>query len=214
MLAPVLRQPLQQIASEQIDVFGEVLRDHINLALWQRRLPAQISDFAQAVLAQGMPLAESIVLDLVDDDSSPDLSGLVSHYSDLPGQQAFLADVAWLVSAFACLLDARRIGLRLRILDKAMCPRFHVDHVPVRLITSYAGVGSEWLEEGVMARRRLGDPAAEPGDPALIQRAEAGHVLLAKGEKWIGNEGGGLIHRSPQPPAGERRLLLTLDWLA
>ena len=214
MLAPVLRQPLQQIASEQIDVFGEVLRDHINLALWQRRLPAQISDFAQAVLAQGMPLAESIVLDLVDDDSSPDLSGLVSHYSDLPGQQAFLADVAWLVSAFACLLDARRIGLRLRILDKAMCPRFHVDHVPVRLITSYAGVGSEWLEEGVMARRRLGDPAAEPSDPALIRRAEAGHVLLAKGEKWIGNEGGGLIHRSPQPPAGERRLLLTLDWLA
>ncbi|WP_332820525.1 DUF1826 domain-containing protein, partial [Pseudomonas sp.] len=47
-----------------------------------------------------------------------------------------------------------------------------------------------------------------------IERAAAGHVLLAKGEKWIGNEGGGLIHRSPQPPPGERRLLLTLDWLA
>jgi hypothetical protein len=214
MLAPVLRQPLQQIASEQIDVFGELLRDHINLALWQRQLPAHISDFAEALLAQGMPLAESIVLELADDESPPDLSGLVSHYSDLPGQQAFLADIAWLVSAFACLLDARRIGLRLRILDKAMCPRFHVDHVPVRLITSYAGVGSEWLEEGVMARRRLGEPAAEPSDAALIQRAEAGHVLLAKGEKWIGNAGGGLIHRSPQPPAGQRRLLLTLDWLA
>ncbi|MNT73855.1 hypothetical protein D3C72_2126100 [compost metagenome] len=94
-----------------------------------------------------------------------------------------------------------------------MCPRFHVDHVPLRLITSYAGVGSQWLREGVMARQRLGDPAAEPTDEALIERAAAGHVLLAKGEKWIGNEGGGLIHRSPQPPPGARRLLLTLDWL-
>ncbi len=28
-----------------------------------------------------------------------------------------------------------------------------------------------------------------------------------------GNDGFGLIHRSPQPAPGERRLLLTLDWL-
>jgi hypothetical protein len=214
MLAPVLRQPLQQVRSEQIDVFGEVLRDEVNLALWQRQLPPQISDFANALLAQGEPLGQSMVLELASLESEPSLSGLVDGYSNLPGQGAFLQDVSWLVSAFACLFDATRIGLRLRILDKAMCPRFHVDHVPVRLITSYAGVGSEWLEEGVMARRRLGDPAAEPSDAALIKRAESGHVLLAKGEKWVGNEGGGLIHRSPQPPAGERRLLLTLDWLA
>lgn len=214
MLAPVLHQPLQQIASEQIDVFGEVLRDGVNLAIWQRQLPPQISDFASALLAQGESLAESMVLELADPEAEPNLSGLVEGYSDLPGQAAFLQDVSWLASAFACLFDAKRIGLRLRILDKAMCPRFHVDHVPVRLITSYAGVGSEWLAEGLMARRRLGEPAAEPSDPSLIQRAEAGHVLLAKGEKWIGNEGGGLIHRSPQPPAGERRLLMTLDWLA
>lgn len=214
MLAPVLRQPLQQVSSEQIDVLGEVLREEVNLAVWQRQLPPQISDFAHVLLAQGESLAESMVLELADPEAEPNLSGLVEGYTDLPGQTAFLHDVSWLVSAFACLFDAKRIGLRLRILDKAMCPRFHVDHVPVRLITSYAGVGSEWLAEGVMARRRLGDPAAEPSDPTLIQRAEAGHVLLAKGEKWIGNEGGGLIHRSPQPPAGERRLLLTLDWLA
>ena len=214
MLAPVLRQPLQQIASEQIDVFAAVLRDDVNLALWQRQLPPQVSDFANALLARGEPLGQAIVLELSSPEGAPNLSGLADGYSALPGQAAFLQDVSWLVSAFACLFDAKRIGLRLRILDKAMCPRFHVDHVPVRLITSYAGVGSEWLPEGVMARHRLGDPAAEPRDIARNERAATGHVLLAKGEKWIGNEGGGLIHRSPQPPTGERRVLLTLDWLA
>ena len=214
MLAAALRAAPQQRLSENIEVLGEVLADGVNLAVWQRRLPVQIEDFAQALLAQGLPLAESIVLELADSDSPPDLSGLVGQYSDLPGQQAFLADIAWLVSAFACLLDTKRIGLRLRILDKAMCPRFHVDHVPVRLITSYAGIGTQWLGEGAMPRRRLGEPAAEPVDAALIEGAETGHVLLAKGEKWIGNEGCGLIHRSPQPQPGERRLLLTLDWLA
>jgi hypothetical protein len=214
MLASVLRQPLQQVSSEQIEVLGEVLRDEVNLAVWQRQLPVQIRDFANALLAQGEALGQAIVLELASPESAPNLSGLVDSYRDLPDQAAFLQDVSWLVSAFACLFDVKRIGLRLRILDQAMCPRFHVDHVPMRLITSYAGVGSEWLHEGVMARRRLGDPAAEPSDDVLIERTQAGHVLLAKGEKWIGNEGGGLIHRSPQPPAGERRLLLTLDWLA
>lgn len=208
------RQPLQQVSSEEIKVLGEVLRDDVNLAVWQRQLPAQISGFAMALLAQGESLGQSSVLELPNLESTPNLSGLVEAYSDLPGQVAFLQDLSWLVSAFACLFDAKRIGLRLRVLDKAMCPRFHVDHVPVRLITSYAGVGSEWLREGVMARQRLGDPAAEPSDATLIERSVAGHVLLAKGEKWIGNEGGGLIHRSPQPPVGERRLLVTLDWLA
>jgi hypothetical protein len=208
------RQPLQQVSSEEIKVLGEVLRDEVNLAVWQRQLPSQISGFATALLAQGESLGQSIVLELPSLESTPNLSGLVEAYSDLPGQVAFLQDLSWLVSAFACLFDAKRIGLRLRVLDKAMCPRFHVDHVPVRLITSYAGVGSEWLREGVMVRDRLGDPAAEPSDAALIERSVAGHVLLAKGEKWIGNEGGGLIHRSPQPPVGERRLLVTLDWLA
>ena len=214
MLAPVLRHPLQQVSSEQIDVLGEVLREEVNLAVWQRQLPAQISDFANVLLAQGEPLGHSMVLELASPESEPNLSGLVDGYSDLPGQAAFLQDVSWLISAFACLFDAKRIGLRLRILDKAMCPRFHVDHVPVRLITSYAGIGTQWLAEGVMSRRRLGEPAAEPMDAALIEGAETGHVLLAKGEKWIGNEGGGLIHRSPQPQPGELRLLLTLDWLA
>ncbi|WP_298185715.1 DUF1826 domain-containing protein [uncultured Pseudomonas sp.] len=214
MLAPVLRPPLQQVSSEQIEVLGEVLRDEVNLAVWQRQLPAPVSDFATALLAQGEPLGHAIVLELGNPESTPNLSGLVDRYRDLPGQAAFVADIRWLVSAFACLFDAKRIGLRLRILDNAMCPRFHVDHVPVRLITSYAGAGSEWLAEGVMARRRLGDPAAEPSDAALIERAKAGDVLLAKGERWIGNEGAGLIHRSPSPALAERRLLLTLDWLA
>jgi hypothetical protein len=214
MLALKLRPAPRQALGEDIQVLTEVLRDEVNLAVWQRRLPAQIEGFAAALLAQGESLAQSMTLELATPDSAPNLDGLVAQYADLPGQAAFLADVAWLVRAYACLLDAECIGLRLRVLDKAMCPRFHVDRVPLRLITSYAGVGSQWLEEGGMPRARLGEAAAEPQDAAAIRQLQAGHVALAKGEKWQGNEGRGLIHRSPQPPAGERRLLLTLDWLA
>lgn len=195
-------------------VLAEVLNDEVNLALWQRRLPAHIADFGALLLSLNEPLAESLSLELESEDDEPDLRGLASGFGDLQGYDGFIADVAWLVSAFSCLLGARRIGLRLRVLDKAMCPRFHVDHVPVRLITTYAGVGSEWLREGAMDRRQLGQAAAEPAAAAAIEQIANGEVALFKGEKWLGNEGFGLIHRSPQLAPGERRLILTLDWLA
>ncbi len=193
------------------ETLTKILQDDTNLAVWQRQLPLHISDFAQLLLSLNEPLAESLCLELAKEDAEPDLTGLASGFRDLEGYEGFVADLKWLVSAFACLLGAKRIGLRLRVLDKAMCPRFHVDHVPVRLITTYAGVGSQWLKEGTMDRQQLGQANAEP--QAQIQQLNSGDVALLKGEKWHGNEGFGLIHRSPQPATGERRLILTLDWL-
>ena len=214
MLALNIKPAPQQVSSERIDVLGEALRDDVNLAVWQRQLPEHLAAFAGSLLAQGEPLAESLSIELADPQAEPALNGLLSGYSDLPGQAAFLADVAWLVQAYACLLDAKRIGLRLRALDGAMCPRFHVDHVPLRLITSYAGPGSQWLAEGELPRQLLGGSQALLSEGAVVEQIGCGHVALVKGERWVGNEGRGLIHRSPALPAGERRLLLTLDWLA
>ncbi|BAU77364.1 DUF1826 domain-containing protein [Metapseudomonas furukawaii] len=211
-----LKQPCQplQVQGDTPAALGDALRDEVNLAIWRRQLPLHIQGFANSLLALGEPLAESLTLELADADGEPDLSGLARGFADLEGHAGFIADVGWLVRAFACLLEARRIGLRLRRLDKAMCPRFHVDHVPLRLITTYAGIGSQWLREGEMSRARLGDPKAEPSSIVDNQQLAAGHVALFKGEKWLGNEGRGIIHRSPQPAPGESRLLLTLDWLA
>ncbi|SFH58023.1 Protein of unknown function [Pseudomonas syringae] len=205
---------IRQVQGDTPDVLGDILQDGVNLALWQRQLPAHIEDFGALLLSVGEPLAESMTLEVQGGEVEPDLSSLASGYSDLLGYQGFIADVSWLVGAYACLLGAECVGLRLRVLDKAMCPRFHVDHVPVRLITTYGGVGSQWLHEGVMDRKQLGRLDAEPTDAAHIQQINSGEVALLKGERWHGNEGSGLIHRSPQLLRNERRLILTLDWLA
>jgi hypothetical protein len=214
MLAPVipLRPVIRQTCGETPLALSDILEDGVNLALWQRQLPLHIAEFGALLVSLDEPLAEALVIELSDEDTAPNLQGLASGCRDLEGYDGFIADVSWLVSAFACLLGARRIGVRLRLLDKAMCPRFHVDHVPVRLITTYAGIGSQWLREGVMDRCRLSQPDAEPAE--RIEQIHCGEVALLKGTKWHGNENHGLIHRSPALKANERRLILTLDWLS
>ncbi|CAM2872563.1 Protein of unknown function [Pseudomonas gessardii] len=214
MLAPViqLRPVIRQTRGETPLALADILDNGVNLALWQRQLPLHIAEFGALLVSLDEPLAESLVVELDSEDAEPNLQGLAAGCRDLEGYEGFIADVAWLISAFACLLGAKRIGVRLRLLDKAMCPRFHVDHVPVRLITTYAGIGSQWLREGVMDRRQLSQADAEPRE--RIEQIHCGEVALLKGEKWRGNEGYGLIHRSPTLAANERRLILTLDWLA
>ncbi len=209
----IIRPQPRQLLGDSPAILGETLNDGVNLSVWQRQLPLHIVEFAETLLALGEPLAESLTLE-PSGDGELQLSTLAAAHRDVAGHAGFVADVVWLARAFACLVDARRIGLRLRLLNKAMCPRFHVDHVPLRLITTYAGAGSEWLREGVMARRRLGEPSAEPTDAAAVERLQVGEVALFKGEKWQGNEGAGIIHRSPLAAPDAPRLILTLDWLA
>src|SRR5476651_960582 len=195
MLAPrlKLRPVIRQVHGDSPQVLSDVLEDGVNLAVWQRQLPSHIEDFGALLLSLGEPLAESMTLDIKDDEE-PNLRGLASGFTDLQGYDGFVADVSWLVSAYACLLGAKCIGLRLRVLDKAMCPRFHVDHVPVRLITTYAGIGSQWLKEGVMDRRKLAQSDAAPTE--RIEQILCGEVAMLKGTQWHGNEAHGLIHRS------------------
>ncbi|HEN8710176.1 MULTISPECIES: DUF1826 domain-containing protein [Pseudomonas] len=199
---------IRQVHGESPRVLTDIFQEGVNMAVWQRRLPAQVEDFAGLVVSLGQPLADQRVLD-VDEHEPPLLPGFLGEAADLQGYEGFVADVCWLVSAYTCLLGARRVGLRVRVLHNAMCPRFHVDNVPVRLLTTYVGCGSEWLREGAIERAGL---QFAPAPVDNIQRLQAGDVALLKGEKWLGNEGAGLIHRSPV--GHDPRLLLSLDWLA
>ena len=90
-----------------------------------------------------------------------------------------------------------------------MCPRWHVDRVPIRMLCTYTGPGTEWLENQEVDKTKLSEPAIANG---ASQRAEIGEVVLLKGALWQGNTGFGAIHRSPAPASvEERRILLTLD---
>ena len=163
MLALKLRPSPRACLGTHPEVLAEALQEGVNLAVWQRRLPAQVEDFVRILLAQPLEVSESVQIE-VGADEQLRLPALLRAQADFHGYDAFVADLTWLVEAFACLLGARRIGLRLRSLAKPMCPRFHVDHVPLRLITSYAGVGSDWLEEGAMPRSKLGQPGSAAED--------------------------------------------------
>ena len=194
-------------------VLADVYQEHTNIAIWERELSATLKDSVEDVLTSNNGFETAMTV-------TPQCA--LSSISEALGtttQSELSKNIAELVEMFCCLFELKRTGLRLAELNRAMCPRFHVDRVPCRLITTYQGVATEWLPHQVVDRSKLGlgSNGQSDLDSGLfrhqrdIQQLNCGDVALLKGELWEGNEKAGLVHRSPAVPTGESRLLLTLD---
>jgi len=100
-----------------------------------------------------------------------------------------------------------------------MCPRFHIDRVGIRMLCTYRGPGTEWLDDRYADRTFLGSNALTEMytgsglilDQAAIHSAPTFAVVLLKGSLWQGNAGKGVIHRSPQIEDGSSRVLVAMD---
>ena len=120
-------------------------------------------------------------------------------------------DVAALVDMFGCLFDTELVDLRLRTLNSAMCPKFHFDRVPCRLVMTYNGSGTQWLPNQCIAIEDGRLICDVDNHSENIRTLREGEVALLKGSMWAGNEHTPLVHRSPQVESSQPRLLLTLD---
>ncbi|RUR26708.1 DUF1826 domain-containing protein [Vreelandella andesensis] len=217
MPSPHSAQPLPWVPPQHaaldtdISVLPRIFEEQISIAIMQRALPADvaISANAQCQTSRDWHYAwlGSPTADLKDD--------LRRKLPERSAGDALVEDVSTIAEAIAFLFDTDTVGIRLRLLTAAMCPRFHCDNLPVRLVTTYVGPGSEWLPESAINRAGLGAPTPDRpeiiNDPTAIQRMRAGDIALIKGSGWVGCEEHGLVHRSPSLHDGQKRLLLTID---
>ena len=118
--------------------------------------------------------------------------------ADLPcggWQDAVAQDAEHLARRFAPIAGCAQIAVRLEGVTGDSCRRFHADYVPVRLITTYVGPGTQW---------RIG------GEDAPVHDIATGAVALFKGRAWAPETT--LLHRSPPiAGTGTHRLVLVID---
>ena len=115
---------------QQPTALTDIYHDTVNIAIWQRRLHTPISMAAEQFTTK-LPRFEKSI------STSPDRAYKDLVYAtDGKADTALLRDMAHLVDMFCCLFELDQVGLRLAVLSGAMCPRFHVDNVPCRLVTT------------------------------------------------------------------------------
>jgi hypothetical protein len=183
------------VGSNDLADLASIYEPEVNLCLIHRQPEEPLRAFVTEYLRRPdeIDLAEVVQFEQFD------FASLLPGCEENPGYVIWWQDVARLTSAFCDLFEIERVGLRLRTLDKPMCPRFHVDHVPCRLVCTYGGIGTEWLPDACVARSKLGPgakglPDEESGlilDETAICTMPAYGVALMKGDLWAGNEAHG-----------------------
>ncbi len=180
-----------------------------------RNLNKSITDYAKFICDSHSNIELSLI---VTPTSITEQLNKSLPYHD--SQFVFIQDIYTIVEIFSCLFDQEKIGLRLIALTKAMCPRFHTDRILCRLITTYFGKGTEWLDSNYIDPIDLATYNEMYSNQPYLGKIpcfhlQSGDIALFKGDRWeksFGNSG--VIHRSPQLDQGEVRLLLTLDMIS
>ena len=210
------------------DAERDRLRDHLDACGLRDALAAVDGEvhIRGAVAASGPPAAT------LADVAALDLAGaLLGPAGDSPDLRrairALERDVAAVVRSFGQCADQPVAVVAVSLLRRTLCSKLHVDHVPLRVMVTYLGAGTEILSEPAslaisLAARRGGDALGDlakslVGGAALsagaARCAEECEVVLLKGERWPGNEGRAIVHRSPivDECCGEWRLCLRVD---
>ncbi|EPF7977077.1 DUF1826 domain-containing protein [Vibrio harveyi] len=201
-------------SGEEPTVLANIYQEDINIAIWRRQFDQPLADATNRFITSHPNFNKSL-------NVSPENAYEVLQYAtDGQAPDVLLRNIVELVDMFCYLFELEDAGLRLATLNSAMCPRFHVDQVPCRLVTTYQGIATQWIANDVLDRSKLGRGShglsdAESGlyrAESDIRHLSVGDVALLKGERWIGNENKGLVHRSPSIQSNQARLLLTLDF--
>lgn len=205
--------PLVESSARSVDDIAglsALFEDGVNVVALSRRLEAALVEEARMALAR----PSFRVLTSIAPGGGP--SALGAQMTEFP---KLAAELHFWTEVLAELTGCELVGVRLARLETAMCPRFHIDKVTVRVVSTFVGGGTEYLAEEDVDRRWLGHAAPGKSDEvsgllrsgARIRRAEAGDVVLLKGEAWPDNAGRGAVHRSPRASADSLRLVMTLD---
>ena len=212
---PAMHAVAAQPSPSPFDSFADIARADINLV----RVPRALDPFMGArleAIAQRRTFDHATRLDAADPHVGPLLASIRDEQA-----RAFLSeDIAQLARAFGAALGRRHVHARLQVLRTDGCRKIHVDYVTVRLLCTYAGPGTEWLDNAHLVRANLARRDVDLAtanrslirDGGALQRCDTGDVLLLKGEKAPGNLGRGAAHRSPPlGDSGISRLIVKLD---
>jgi len=181
------------------DILGDIASPGVAAAIWTRSCDKEFEAWVDSLPMENLPELRTVVpVHLAE--AAAIAACEEAKIKPGPRMDMLTGDMGALALMLAKSLGVDHVKIRLDVTDEVMCPKFHVDNVPARLLCTYRGAGTEYVPAGLEA------------DPTSIRQVGRGAAALFRGGAWPGDERTGLLHRSPDPEAGTgARLLLVID---
>ena len=187
-------------------VLKEILQDYLNIVIWEREISQEIKLYTEL-------LSQKEVFELVSNYSNLDSLFKKLPYKNHLGYEFFCEDILFITQLFENILRTKNLKVQISIVDKVQCPKFHVDFVNLRLLCTYTGRGSQYLENNNANRNELG-LGINSKVPILsedILEVPRYAVSILKGELFNNNQGKGVVHKSPMIEENIKRVILKIE---
>ena len=193
--------PAHVRVADGVEGLALIRRPGINLALWPRKLPAEVVAHLADMVSTGLPPVRC--------EAPPDAMEAELRHRLPPGpcRDWLAADSALLARTLAQIVGTHRVVLRIEAIAGDACRLFHADAVAMRLVTTYEGRGTQWLADADV--EAYGNGGDVPED--RIHEMATGTVGVFRGLRGV-TRGHPLVHRSPPRRPGDAiRLFLAVD---
>ena len=192
---------------DKMDAIKDFPNKSDQLAIMNRSMPENASLF----FTQLLKISFNITGEIYKETATINIKDLLSD--KLPKKiknnvfyQAWIEDMANLCEMF-CITE-KSSYISFSISSHRGCRRYHIDNVPLRLLVTYAGQGTEWLPDEFANKRAYAN--GEPNeriikDISKKQFVGEWDIALFKG----GPEG--LLHRTPDSALNNNSILMRLD---
>lgn len=190
---------------DEADGLAAISSPDTELVIWRRALPLCLQTWLERLDASSLPEVRVLVQQSdLRRAVEPHLHNCGMHPGEV--RDLLLRDVEGLVAAFAEITRSDLVDVRLECVSHDACWKFHRDCVEARLLTTYRGPATEWVQPN-HAAQALREQKAYTGP---LERLGPHNVAIFKGS--CASPGSGIVHRSP-PIAGtaQTRLLLVLS---
>ena len=182
-----------------------IVEPNVALVIWERSLPLAFREWLEELESQQLPNLRVLI-------APADMRRAIEPHMDacrMPAgemRDLLIRDIGKLVSTFADITASNLVDVRLERVVHDACWKFHRDSVETRLLTTYRGPATEWVQprDAAQAMREQRNYEGQ------LERLQDHGVAIFKGSR--AQAVSGIVHRSPPiKGSGCTRLLLCLN---
>ena len=199
---------MKSVLSDQLECFADIYSKDVELVCMTHSQSSYMDSLGKEILSA----REDIELQWIQSlDDLRIVDELLPMSVESEGRQMLANQIKESCCMLQENLNCNYVGVRLLTLNKPMCPRFHVDQIPCRLLITISGGGTEWIPNEDVDWEVFEDTTNQDvplKEKKKVKQFKAGEWSLLKGGTWQ-SQFKGVVHRSPN--INEDRLMLSLD---
>lgn len=177
------------------------------LGIFHREKPQEAKKFFETLMHEAFGIAGTVRKSHLQSDITALLDeALPADIKAKSFYDCWIEDMAQVCSTFCDTQGSDAVGFWLG--SQRGCQRYHVDNVPMRLLVTYAGKGTEWLPDEAADRTAFAN--GEPNE-RIVKNPEAKQFMNAWDVSVFRGGPKGLLHRTPDDALTGPSILMRLD---